>query len=168
MSGMEDLRDGLISDWLRARDGMIGQLGKLDEDQLRWVPGPGGRTGLQIARHVADAGSSLTQYALTGARVQGGAPLENPGSREEVIGLLQSGRAEIEVRIRALSDSQLQEKITGLLGNQTTRFNFLAFCYAHEMYHWGQLGLWARAGGEVPELTQNLEARRKKAAAVTS
>ncbi len=95
--------------------------------------------------------------------MQGGPPPENPGSREEVIARLKAGRTEIEARIRAISDDHLQEKMMGLLGNETTRFNFLAFCYGHEMYHWGQIGLWARAGGEIPQLTQNIEARRKKA-----
>ncbi len=39
---MGDLREGLIYDWLGARDGVISQVEKLTENQLKWMPGPGG------------------------------------------------------------------------------------------------------------------------------
>ena len=163
MTGIGELRDGLVESWLRARDGVIKQVRTLSEDQLCWLPGPGARTGIQIARHIADAGSGLTEYAATGTRPKP-TPVDDPGTRAEVIAALEVGRGEIEARVRSLSEEQLLGKVQALVGGETTRFNFLAFAYAHENYHWGQLGLCARAGGEIPELTKSIDARRKAAA----
>src|SRR5688572_25354435 len=159
------LRDGLLQDWLRARDGVITQVELLSEDQLCWLPGPGARTGMQIARHIADSSAGLTEYAATGVRPKPSAGDQDPGPREEVVERLKQGRADIEARVRALTEAQLGETITGLFGGETTRFGFLSFAYGHEMYHWGQLGLCARAGGEIPALTRFIEARRRAPAA---
>jgi uncharacterized damage-inducible protein DinB len=161
MTAMDELREGLIQNWLRARDGVIAQVEKLSEEQLCWLPGPGARTGLQIARHIADASSNLAENAARGTRSTRNAAPDEVLTREDVVARLKAGRAVIEGHLRAITDEQLLQKVPALMGGETTRFGFLTFGYAHEMYHWGQLGLCARAGGEIPELTRSIEARRK-------
>lgn len=153
------LRDDLAGKWLMTRDGVIAQVEMLTEEQLAWRPGEGARTGLQIARHIAEAGRGLIAYATQGTRPTIGGPEGDPGTREEVLAALREGRSEIQAALESLSEEQLEAPLPGLFGEESPRHGFLAFCYAHEMYHWGQLGLCARAGGTKPALTQMLEAR---------
>lgn len=164
MSELDALREGLIQNWLRARDGVIGQVESLTDDQLAWSPGPGAPRGIQIARHVAEVGSGMARYGTTGVRAQAASAPDDPGTREAVLDRLRAGRAEIEACLRGMPEADLLAPITGLMGAATNRLSFLSFAYAHEMYHWGQLGLCARAVGEVPHLTRAIEARRKAAA----
>lgn len=164
MTKVGALRDGLLQNWLRARDGVIGQVESLTDEQLSWSPGPGARQGIQIARHVADAGAGMVKYGTTGVRAHAAPTPDYPGTREEVLARLRAGRAEIEEALRAMPEADLIAPITGIFGNETDRLSFLNFAYGHEMYHWGQLGLCARGVGEIPELTRAIEARRKAAA----
>lgn len=154
MAAMEELRDDLTGKWLQARDLVIAQVEALTEDQLGWRPGEGARTGLAIARHIADSSTALVGYAVRGEKPGFGEPEGDPGSREEVLAALREGRGGIEADLASLSEERLAEKIPGLFGGEAPRLGFLAFAYGHEMYHYGQMGLCARAGGEVPALTQ--------------
>lgn len=155
MTGTGDLRDDLMGKWIRTREMVIGQVEALSEEQLAWRPGAGARTGLQIARHIADSSVGLLDYAVRGAAPEfAGGEEEDPGDREEVLAALRAGRGGIEEDLGALSETQLTEDIPGLFGPPGPRLGFLTFAYAHEMYHYGQLGLCARGGGEVPTLTR--------------
>ena len=104
MSDLAVLREGLVQNWLRARDGVIRQVESLTDEQLAWSPGPGARRGIEIARHVADASPGLVAYGTTGARVQAPPAPADPGTRDEVLALLRAGRAEIERGIRAMAE----------------------------------------------------------------
>lgn len=164
MDAMEMLRKDLLDNWLRARDGVTGQVEMLEDEQLGWAPGKGARTGLQIARHIAGASTALLAYATAGAPPSFAEPTDEVG-REQVLEDLRRGRDEIEASVRSISAEDLTATLPGLFGGESTRFVFLTFCYAHEMYHFGQLGMCARAGGAVPALTQYIEAQRRQASA---
>lgn len=157
MAGIKELRDDLRDKWLRARDLTIAQVEGLSEDQLGWRPGEGARTGLQIARHIADSSVSLLDYAIRSRKPDFSEGEGDPGSREDVLRALRHGRAGIEEDLRSLSEDQLVENIPGLFGDVSPRLGFLNFAYAHEMYHYGQIGLCARASGEVPALTRFIQ-----------
>lgn len=156
MAGIEAVRDDLVAKWVGAREMAIAQVEGLSEEQLGWRPGDGARTGLQIARHIAESSVAMLDHAVRGKRPDFDEGDEVPGSREEVLGELLDGRAGIEEDLRSLSEEQLVEEIKGLFGETTPRLGFLTFAYAHEMYHFGQIGLCARAGGDVPALTRTL------------
>ena len=164
MDIMEALRDDLMGKWLAARDGVIGQVEMLGDEQLAWCPGEGARTGLQVARHIAGAADALLAYATRGERPAFTEPTD-PATREQVLEALRSGRERIESSLRSLTAEELAGEIPGLFGDSGPRFGFLAFSYAHEMYHFGQLGLCARASGEVPALTQFIQQKMSEASA---
>jgi uncharacterized damage-inducible protein DinB len=161
-----------IAMWKLYRDGLIDELANIPEEKWEWRPAGGGRSLRELALHIVAAGKGFveellgedTQFMrLRDPKVQQAMidALGNPASKDEVIALVRNTGAEAFARLRENAERLGRAKMT-TSGGEQSRLTGLWFAAAHEMYHRGQVTIYARSMGLVPAMTQRINAASKK------
>jgi uncharacterized damage-inducible protein DinB len=161
-----------VSMWELYRQGLIDELANIPEETWEWSPAGGGRTVRELALHIVAAGKGFveellgedTQFMrLRDPKVQQAMieALGDPKSKDEVIALVRSNGADAFARLRENAERLGRAKMRTSSGEQS-RLTGLWFAAAHEMYHRGQVTIYARSLGLVPAMTQRINAASKK------
>lgn len=154
----------LIALWKDARGGLIKEVEKIPEDQFSFRATPDTRTVAEIVQHVVSTQKIIVGEACrpdTNIRRQSFAAHANeyaPGVSEVtdkngLLELLRTSMDETAARISSYGD-KLEESMTSLMGQPTTKAAFLTFGMSHEMYHRGQLTVFERLMNIEPALTE--------------
>jgi uncharacterized damage-inducible protein DinB len=154
--------------WETFRSGVIAELENIPEEQWDNRAGDGGRSLRETARHIAESGVAFVGEIVAAdgkfARVldpkhqesiRAGLPTGN--SKADIIEMLKSTCKDGVARLRQKGDA-LQTDRMPMLGSEGSRLSGLIFAISHEMYHRGQLAMFARAAGQTPALTQQINA----------
>lgn len=158
--------------WEMFREGLIGELQNIPEDKYDWRPSEGARTLRELALHIVAAGKGFVEelvadetnfMRLRNPQVQQSmiAALGDPKSKEEVVSLVRTSGAEGFARLREHAERLGTATMSSQAGPQS-RLSGIFFAGAHEMYHRGQVTVYARGMGLVPAMTQRIEAMMKK------
>ena len=153
--------------WEIYREGTVGELANIPEEQWDHRPGDGARTVHELALHIVTSAIGFTDELL--APEPSFMRLRDPAvqaklaerhatktSKADVIELMQSSGADNAKRLREAADAVEHGTMKAFQGEQS-RLSGLWFAAAHEMYHRGQIATYARQLGLVPAMTQRTQ-----------
>ena len=169
MPDIATLFDESLDAWQYARQGFIAEAENIPAGDWGFRPTPENRDVSELVRHILEA-SSMAVGELT--RPDGDFTRQpfpdhieehaghlpdtaEPGAWLDLLGS-QLGRG--MERIREAGAELMAEPITQFNGEPASRLVWFHHSIAHEEYHRGQLALYARLTGNVPALTQKIQA----------
>lgn len=155
-----------IRTWEMFRAGTIAELENIPEERWDYRPDPGARTLREVACHIAEAGvvfvgellrpdGSLLRVMDEKAREQYMADYPKGHSKSEILDLLRATGEQGAQRLRRAADALATQTMRSSAGEES-RLKGLWFSASHEMYHRGQITVYARALGQVPAMTQQM------------
>ena len=161
--------DRLVQSWSEVRTGLINEASQIPEEQFSFRATPDTRSVAELLQHVLQAQKALVGEACrddTNLMRQSFADHINEYAPDVAAvtdkgGLLELLRSSVEpsaALIRGYGDG-LQQTMRRFDGKEVTKFDFLNFAIAHEMYHRGQLTVYERLLGVEPALTQYFNKR---------
>ncbi|HEV7923225.1 MAG TPA: DinB family protein [Thermoanaerobaculia bacterium] len=150
--------------WELYREGVLAELANIPEEHWDFRPGPGARSLRELALHIAASAvgftgelvaeeASFTRLRAPEAQAALIASLGEVQTRDEILAMMKSRSAEAAQRLRENAERLESGKMPTMSGEQG-RLSGLWFAAAHEMYHRGQVTIYARALGLVPAMTQ--------------
>ncbi|MEP6819291.1 MAG: DinB family protein [bacterium] len=161
--------DRLVQSWSEVRTGLINEASQIPEEKFSFRATPETRSVAEILQHIVQA-----QKALVGEACREDTNLMRQSLADHIneyapdvaavtdkVGLLELLRSSIEpakATILGYGDG-LQQNMRRFDGKEVTKFDFLNFAVAHEMYHRGQLTVYERLLGVEPALTQYFNKR---------
>ena len=157
--------DRLVQSWNEVRTGLINEASQIPEEQFSFRATPDTRSVAELLQHVVQVQRVLVGEACredTNLLRQSFADHVNeyapdvPAVTEKsgLLELLRSSLQPAEATIRGWGEAGLEQKMKRFDGKEITKFDFLNFGIAHEMYHRGQLTVYERLLGVEPALTQ--------------
>lgn len=163
----ENLLEETLDAWTDARQGVIAELGNLPADRFDYRPVPEVRSVGELAAHILEVSEmmagELCREKSDFRRLPFAELLERHAG--EVRALREKGPL-LEAMERTLQDGKRRFREVGELhmlqliprfdGQFGTRLAWLHHGIAQEMYHRGQLALYARTLGIVPALTRRI------------
>lgn len=167
MPAYNSLLEEALESWQYARDGLVEELEIIPEEDFGFRPAPGSRSAAELAQHVIESGLMMSgeltrpngdfRRQSFDSFVEEYAP--HVGARRDksgLIELLRSTHAEGDRKFGDAGELFMLQFIHRFDGLQGTRLAWLYHGIDHEMYHRGQLALYARMLGQVPALTQKI------------
>lgn len=162
------LLDEAIEAWEDVRRGVLEEAAVIPEDRWDWRPHPESRTVAELLRHILESGlMAVGELAREDGDFQRQGFAEHlaehagelPGSMEpdELQDRLQLAFAEGAATLRAAGEIHMLQRIRRFDGLRGTRLAWFQHAVAHEMYHRGQLALYARQLGVTPALTRRIQ-----------
>lgn len=161
------LLDEALEAWEDVRRGTLEEANVLPDDRWDFRPHPESRSVGQLVRHILESalmmvgeltreGGDFTRQSYRAHLAEHAASLPRHPSPEELRDLLASTFGEGVARLRAAGELHMLQNIRRFDGQPGTRLAWLHHGIAHEMYHRGQLALYARQLDIVPALTRRI------------
>ncbi len=159
--------DRLIETWSEVRAGLVKEAAQIPENQFSYRPAPESRTVAEILQHIVEAQKMIVGETSRpdpnlmrqsfADHIKEYAP--EVGAISDKNGLLELLRSSIETSEATLRSSYVDLNYTMRRFDQkeVSKFEFLNFAIAHEMYHRGQLTVYERLMGVEPALTQHFK-----------
>lgn len=162
-----NLLEEALEAWEDARRGLVAEAEQIDEEGWDWRPHPEARSVRELVRHVLESGLMMVGELTDpdGDFRRGGfvelveehaGDLPEQPDREEMLHLLRMRFAEGAAAFRGRGELEMLQYIRRFDGKPGTRLAWLHHGVAHEMYHRGQLALYARQMGLTPALTKQI------------
>ena len=156
--------ENMLDVWKDVRAGLIAELAQIPAEQFGFLPTPESRSVAGIIRHVVGAqefmtgelcrpDTDFTRVPIRELVEKFAAEAHTGGDKEELIGSLRSTMESSEAAFRAFGEEALGEKIQGLNGKMVSKLDHLYLYISHEMYHRGQISVYARLLQLEPALT---------------
>ena len=153
--------------WRDAREGIIDELRNIPSNQLDFRPTPETRSVCELVQHILEVSMLMTgeltrvdtdlkrkpwpkmleEYAAAAYEAQ---------TKQELMALLKSQMTDAEKQFRGAGELAMWQFMERFDGKQGTKMQWLHHGIAQEMYHRGQLALYARLMGLEPALTQRI------------
>jgi uncharacterized damage-inducible protein DinB len=167
MPSYTSLLEEALEAWEYCRHGVIEELENLAEEELDFRPAPESRSVRELVQHIIETalmaageltrpdgdfrrqgfGEFIREYAGEVGSVTG---------KGELLELLRRTHREGDRQLREGGELRMLQFIHRFDGQPGTRLAWLHHCIEHEMYHRGQLALYARLLGRVPALTRQI------------
>ncbi|NIR42868.1 MAG: hypothetical protein GWN51_01800, partial [Gemmatimonadetes bacterium] len=165
--------DETLEAWWDARAGVIDELRNIPADQWDFRPTPEMRSVEELAVHILEVAMMLTgeltrpdtnlhrtawpkllrKYAKPAYRAKG---------KRELVKLLRSQFRDADRAFREAGTLELYQWMERFDGELGTKLQWLHHGIAQEMYHRGQLTVYARLLGLEPALTQRIAGRSRR------
>ncbi len=163
------LLEETLEAWRDARQGVIDEVRNIPAEHFDFRPAPGVRSVRELVVHILEVAmmmvGELTRDDTNFRRAPWpdllamyAQPAYKAKTRAKLVALLESQLAEGEEAFRARGELALYQFLERFDGERGTKFTWLQHGIAQEMYHRGQLTVYARLLGLVPALTQQIEA----------
>ena len=164
----KSILDETLEAWADARQGVIDELENLPAESFMIRPVPGMRSVAETAVHVLEVAQmmvgELCREDTNFRRLPWHELLEfhagdllQLAEREDLLETLRTTLEQGIERFREVGELHMLQTIERFDGEQGTRLSWLNHGIAQEMYHRGQLAVYARLLGEVPALTKRIE-----------
>ncbi|MEJ2337034.1 MAG: DinB family protein, partial [Gemmatimonadales bacterium] len=165
----ESLLDEALEAWTDARQGVIAELENLPAESFTARPVPGMRSVAEMAVHILEVAQMMvgelsredTDFRRLPwpdlLQLHAGDLLQLT-ERDELLAALRTTLEEGIERFREVGELHMLQTIERFDGERGTRIAWLQHGIAQEMYHRGQLAVYARLLGEVPAMTMRIEA----------
>jgi uncharacterized damage-inducible protein DinB len=158
-----------LESWQDVRSGFIEEVGNIPGKHWGFRPVPEVRSVRELVVHVLEIAMMMTGeltredtnfHRAPWPKLLGmyAGPAYKAKTRAELLRLLQSQLVEGEKKFRAAGELHMLQRITRFDGNRGTRMAWLLHGIDQEMYHRGQITVYARLLGFVPALTQKIQA----------
>ncbi len=162
------LLDETLEAWFDVREGLIEEVENIPEDRFDFRPTPEVRSVAELVQHILEVALMMTGELTRPDTDFRRAPWQelldmyaahvgDATRKPDLLHLLRSTIAEALEKFRAAGELESLQLITRFDGEQGTRLAWLQHGIAQEMYHRGQLVLYARLMGLVPALTRRIE-----------
>ena len=156
-----------IESWQDVRAGFIDEVINIPEKHWDFRPTPEVRNVRELVVHVLEIAmmmtGELTREDTNFRRAPWpkllkmyAQPAYKARTRSELLRLLKTQLAEGEKKFRAAGELHMLQHITRFDGNKGTRLAWFLHGIDQEMYHRGQITVYARLLGIVPALTQKI------------
>jgi uncharacterized damage-inducible protein DinB len=164
---MSSLLDETLEAWRDVRDGLIDEVRNIPARHFDFRPTPEVRSVRELVQHILEVAMMMTGELTRPDTDLHRAPwpkllalYAKPAWRAttkgELVKLLRSQMRDAERRFREAGELSLYQLITRFDGEPGTKFTWLQHGIAQEMYHRGQLTLYARLLGLEPALTRRI------------
>ncbi|HEX7808494.1 MAG TPA: DinB family protein [Thermoanaerobaculia bacterium] len=158
--------------WEMFRAGTISELENIPEDQFDYRAGDGARTVRDLALHILGAATGFVNelvsdepafMRLRDPNVQAALMKQfgDVSTKAELIELAKSTAASNAQRLRD-NAAKIEAGTMPMGSGEQSRVSGVWFAASHEMYHRGQLTIYARGMGVVPAMTAKIAAMSKK------
>lgn len=157
--------DRLIESWREVRAGFVAEVSQIPEDKFSFRATPDTRSVAELIRHVVEVQKMLVgECGRTEANLMRQSFVDHikehafdvalVTDKSGLLELLRGSMETSEASIRATGDG-LNATMRRFDGKERTKLDVLTFAIAHEMYHRGQLTVYARLLNIEPALTQH-------------
>ncbi|MGH7541315.1 MAG: DinB family protein [Gemmatimonadota bacterium] len=164
----ESLLDEALEAWEDARRGVIEELRDLPADRFDHRPAPGTRSVAELAVHIMEVSALMVGELCREDGDFRRAPfpelieayagdLQGLSEKDDLLRALERTLEEGVSRFRESGELRMLQSIRRFDGELGTRLAWLHHGIAQEMYHRGQLALYARTLGLVPALTRRIQ-----------
>lgn len=161
------LLDEALDGWRFARDGFIAELLNIPPESYTFSPAPGVRTVAEVGRHILESGmvmvgelsridGNFTRQSYPEFLKEYTSGLDPRQDKDALIALLRSSLETGIEKFRETGELRMLQLITQFNGQPASRLSWMNHGVAHEEYHRGQLCVYARLLGLVPELTKQI------------
>lgn len=163
-----NLLEEALEAWEDVRRGVLREAEEIPDDRYDFRPHEEARSVAELIRHVLESSEMMvgeltrsdgdfSRQSFPEHIEEHAGELPDDPDPEELRGLLQARFADGAARFRAAGELKMLQFIRRFDGQQGTRLAWFHHGVAHEMYHRGQLALYARIMGRTPALTQRIQ-----------
>ncbi len=153
--------------WRDVREGIIDEVDNIPEERLDFRPVPEVKDVRELVQHILEVSMMMTgELTRTDTDFRRAPwpellalyakPAYEATTKQELLDLLESQMAEAEDAFRACGELEMRQFIDNFDGSRGTKMQWLHHGIAQEMYHRGQLTLYARLMGLEPALTRRI------------
>ena len=157
--------DETLSNWRDVREGFIAEVENIRATKFDFRPTPEVRSVREQVQHVLEVAMMMTGELTRPDTDLRRAPwpkllamyassVYDAQTKKELLTLLASQLDDAETKFRACGEEMMLGEIENFDGSYWTRMQWLHHGIAQEMYHRGQLTLYARLMGIEPALTK--------------
>jgi uncharacterized damage-inducible protein DinB len=161
------LLEETLEAWEYCREGIVEEVENIPEEEWDFRPAPESRSVRELVRHIVESGlmaagelarldGDFRRQAFPDFIREYAGHVAGITNRGELIELLRDTRRDGDRRFREAGELHMLQFIHRFDGQPGTRLAWLHHAVEHEMYHRGQLALYARLLGRVPALTQRI------------
>lgn len=161
------LLEETLEDWRGVREGLIEEVENIPERRFDFRPTKEVRSVTELVQHILEIALMMTGELTRPDTDFHRAPwtelldmyashVKGVTTKAGLIDLLRSSLDDADREFRAAGELSLLQLITRFDGQQGTRLAWLHHGIAQEMYHRGQLTLYARLMGIEPALTRRI------------
>lgn len=161
------LLEETLEAWEDVRKGVLEEAENIPDERYDYRPSDESRSVAELLRHIVESGLMMTgelgredgdfsRQSYPEHLEEHAGEVSAEASPKELRELLTLTFAEGAARLRATGELRMLQYIRRFDGLPGTRMAWLNHGIAHEMYHRGQLALYARLMGLVPALTQRI------------
>jgi uncharacterized damage-inducible protein DinB len=165
----KSLLEETLEGWRDVRSGLIEEVENIPADRFAFRPTPETRSVTELVQHILEVALLMTGELTRPDTDFHRAPwpqlidlyaahVREALSQRDLLGLLTSTIREAEEKFLAAGEIAMLQTITRFDGERGTRIAWLHHGVAQEMYHRGQLVLYARLMGIEPALTKRIRA----------
>lgn len=168
MTNLKSLLDETIESWEDTRNGLIEEIEVIPANRFDFRPAEGARSAGELAVHVMEVGmmmvGELTRDDTNLHRAPWpkllemyAKPVSSLKTKREIVSALRRTLRDGMKRFAEVGELHMLQTIVRFDGNRGTRLAWFQHGVAHEMYHRGQVALYARILGIKPALTRRIE-----------
>ena len=167
MPSFQTILDETLEAWEDARLGVIEEVRNIPAGRFDWRPSPEVKSVRELVIHILEVAMMMTgeltasdsgfnRVPFPALIKKHGGPARSARTRGDLIKLLKSQLKDGEKKFRSAGELHMLQLITRFDGEKGTRLAWLNHGIAQEMYHRGQLTLYARLLGITPALTKRI------------
>lgn len=165
---MKTLLEEAIEAWQDARNGVIDEVENLPANKFEFRPTPDVRSVTELVIHILEVSlmmagelpredTNLRRFPWPKMIAHYSKPIENISGKRALLAALRSTLRDGVREFQRAGEIHMLQQITRFDGNKGTRLEWFHHGIAQEMYHRGQLALYARLIGVKPALTKRIE-----------
>jgi uncharacterized damage-inducible protein DinB len=156
-----------LGNWRHVRHGAIAEIENIPAEHFDYRPTPEVRSVKEVVQHILEVALMMTGELTRADTDFGrapwpellalyGAPLAGATTRDQLLELMHTQVEEACDAFKAAGEAHMMEPIRNFDGSTWTRMQWLHHGIGQEMYHTGQLTVYARLLGLVPALTKKI------------
>ena len=161
------LLEEAIDAWSDARYGVIAELDNLPADRFDYRPTSASRTVAELAVHIMEVSefmvgelcredTNFRRMPMDDLIAEHAGDIQGLRAKDELLEAMHATLDEGRARFREVGELHMMQWIERFDGLRGTRLAWMHHGIAQEMYHRGQLALYARMMGYVPALTRRI------------
>lgn len=166
MATIHTLLDETLANWYNIRRGLIREVSNIPPTRLTFRATLETRSIMDIVHHILELSIiTVEELVREDTNLERASPsqlanvyapnISRADSQEKLVNLLVEQYRDAESRLSELGDLHMMQRVRKLDGSRDTRLTLLADAIQHEMYHRGQLTVYARLIGLEPAFTRD-------------
>lgn len=167
MARLDSFLEETLEAWRDVREGLIEEVDNIRATRFDFRPAPEARSVRELVQHILEVAMMMTGELTRPDTDFHRAPwpellgmyagaAHDAQTKQELLALLESQLEDAEKRFRKCGELALLQFIRRFDGKEGTKLQWLHHGIAHEMYHRGQVAIYARLLGIEPALTRRI------------